>query len=56
MTPYNKKWLLRCKKCGHEFYPWQGFMITKTVGKERKEFLFCPECNNFKESNEFKID
>ena len=54
MSSFDKKFLLRCKKCGHEFYPWKALMVTSDRTKW-KEFLFCPNCHNFEDKDNFKI-
>ena len=55
MNNFDKKFLLRCKKCGHEFYPWKTLMVTSEK-TNWKEFLYCPKCNNFEKKESFKID
>jgi uncharacterized C2H2 Zn-finger protein len=55
MNNFDKKFLLRCKKCGHEFYPWKALMVTSEK-TNWKEFLYCPKCNNFEKKESFKID
>lgn len=52
----TEKFLLKCKKCEHIFLPWHAFMITRREGKEWKEYLYCPNCGNFKDKDDFKRD
>lgn len=49
------KYLLKCKKCGNEFYPWKALMVTSEK-TNWKEFLCCPQCHNFDDKNNFKIN
>lgn len=55
MTSFDKKFLLRCKKCGCEFYPWKTLMVTSPQ-TNWKEFLYCPECHKFDDKDNFRID
>ena len=55
MSSFDDKFLLRYKKCGHEFYPWKALMITSDK-TGWKEFLYCPNCHNFDDKDNFKID
>jgi rubredoxin len=52
----TEKFLFKCKKCEHIFLPWHAFMITRREGKEWKEYLYCPNCGNFKDKDDFKRD
>ena len=52
---FNKKFLHRCRKCGHEFYPWKALAVTSEQTKW-KEFLYCPSCHNFDDKDNFKIN
>ena len=54
MNEFDKKFLLRCKKCGHEFYPWKALMVI-TPETKWKEFLYCPNCHNFDDKENFRI-
>jgi DNA-directed RNA polymerase subunit RPC12/RpoP len=50
---FKKKYLVRCEKCGHEFYPWNALMVISEK-TNWKEYLFCPNCHNFDDKNNFK--
>ena len=52
---FNSKFLLRCKKCGREFYPWNALMVINEK-TDWKEYLYCPSCNVFEPKENFKID
>ena len=52
---FKRKYLIRCRKCGHEFYPWKALMVTSDK-TNWKEFLYCPNCNHFDDKENFKID
>ena len=52
---FKRKYLIRCRKCGHEFYPWKALMVTSEK-TNWKEFLYCPNCNHFDDKDNFKID
>lgn len=52
---FKKKYLLRCKKCGHEFYSWNAFMITSEQ-TNWKPYLYCPNCSCFDNKDNFKTD
>ena len=55
MSEFDKKFLLRCKKCGHEFYSWKTLMVTSDKTNWR-EFLYCPNCHHFDDKDNFKIN
>lgn len=55
MTSFEKRFLLRCKKCGCEFYPWKTLMVTSDK-TNWKEFLYCPSCHEFDDKDNFRID
>ena len=52
---FQKKYLKRCKKCGHEFYPWKALMVTSEK-TNWKEYLYCPQCHNFDDKDNFNIE
>ena len=52
---FKRKYLIRCRKCGHEFYPWKALMVTSEK-TNWKGFLYCPNCNHFDDKDNFKID
>ena len=52
---YINKFKVKCPKCGHEFYPWKALMVTSEK-TNWKEFLYCPNCNNFDDKDNFKIN
>ena len=51
---FKKKFLVRCKKCGHEFYPWKALMVISDK-TNWKEFLYCPNCHHFDDKENFDI-
>lgn len=51
---FIKRYLIRCPKCGHEFYPWNALMVTSDK-TDWKEFLYCPNCQHFGNKDDFKI-
>jgi hypothetical protein len=55
MTKFDERFLLRCKDCGCEFYPWNTLMVTSEK-TNWKEFLYCPNCSKFDDKTSFKIN
>lgn len=53
MSSFDDRFLLKCKKCGYEFYPWKAFMITSD-NTNWKPFLYCPQCHSFDDKENFK--
>lgn len=55
MPKFDERFLLRCKDCGCEFYPWKTLMVTSEK-TNWKEFLYCPNCSKFDDKTSFKIN
>ena len=55
MGKLEDKYLLRCKNCGHEFFPWKALMVTSDR-TNWKPYLFCPNCHKFEDKENFKIN
>lgn len=54
MNSFDKKFLLRCKDCGCEFYPWKTLMVSSEK-TNWKGYLYCPNCHKFDDKDNFKI-
>ena len=49
-----EKYIKKCPKCGHEFYPWKTLMVTLPQN-DMKPYLYCPNCKHYDDMASFTI-
>ena len=51
----DRKFVLKCNKCGCLFLPWKTLMVTLPQNG-MKPFIYCPNCKNYGDLDNFKIN
>ena len=50
-----EKFVIQCKKCGHKFLPWKTLMVTLPQNN-MKPWVYCPQCKNYDNLENFRIN
>lgn len=53
-TKGEKRFVLKCKECGHLFLPWKALMVTKKENNMRP-YVYCPNCGKCDDMDNFKL-